>query len=205
MDRDEGLDKDRNRRYETANALAHDLERYLADEPVQAGPPSLAYRLRKFVKRKKRTVATGVVLGMVTLGAIAATAGSIGWAIRDRQAREGVIEEHAVQAIEIAENSLSKGDMGEASTFMQQAEAVLATSVPRPEVRDRFREDQKLLSQLGAEYDLANQFNQYKVEDIYFVNAELEVKCREMVRLLPKHCAHPRLSRRKPRTPGEAY
>ena len=126
------LDKDRNRRYETANALAHDLERYLADEPVQAGPPSLAYRLRKFVKRKKRTVATGFVLGTVTLGAVAATAGSVGWAIRDRQAREGVIEEHAVQALEIAENSLSKGDMGEASTFMQQAEAVLATSEPRP-------------------------------------------------------------------------
>src|SRR5262249_40672069 len=37
------LDKDRNRRYETANAFAADVQRYLADEPVQAGPPSSWY------------------------------------------------------------------------------------------------------------------------------------------------------------------
>src|SRR5271157_1275105 len=41
------LEKDRNRRYETANGLASDVQRYLADEPVQAGPPSARYRLKK--------------------------------------------------------------------------------------------------------------------------------------------------------------
>src|SRR6266704_57759 len=41
------LEKDRNRRYESANGLAIDLQRYLADEPVEAGPPSAGYRLRK--------------------------------------------------------------------------------------------------------------------------------------------------------------
>ena len=40
------LDKDRNRRYTTANSLAHDIERYLRDEPVEACPPSASYRLR---------------------------------------------------------------------------------------------------------------------------------------------------------------
>ena len=45
------LEKDRNRRYETANGFAVDVQRYLADEPVQACPPSLAYRLRKFARR----------------------------------------------------------------------------------------------------------------------------------------------------------
>jgi serine/threonine protein kinase len=44
------LEKDRNRRYETANGLAMDLRRYLADEPVQACPPSTVYRLRKFAQ-----------------------------------------------------------------------------------------------------------------------------------------------------------
>ena len=39
------LEKDRNRRYETANGFARDVQRYLADEPVQACPPSAAYRL----------------------------------------------------------------------------------------------------------------------------------------------------------------
>src|SRR6185369_11541969 len=45
------LEKDRNRRYETANGFAMDLQRYLADEAVQACPPSTAYRLRKLVRR----------------------------------------------------------------------------------------------------------------------------------------------------------
>ena len=47
------LEKDRNRRYETANGFAMDVQRYLADEPVQACPPSAGYRLRKFLQRHK--------------------------------------------------------------------------------------------------------------------------------------------------------
>jgi serine/threonine protein kinase len=45
------LEKDRTRRYETANGLARDLERYLHDEPVEACPPSTAYRLKKLLRR----------------------------------------------------------------------------------------------------------------------------------------------------------
>jgi serine/threonine protein kinase/Flp pilus assembly protein TadD len=47
------LEKDRNRRYETANGLVRDIERYLHDEPVQACPPSAAYRFGKFARRNK--------------------------------------------------------------------------------------------------------------------------------------------------------
>ena len=47
------LEKDRNRRYETANGLAADLQRYLDDEPVQACPPSAATGSRKFARRNK--------------------------------------------------------------------------------------------------------------------------------------------------------
>ena len=80
------LDKDRNRRYETANGFARDVERYLADEPVVAGPPSTSYRLRKFVHRNKgRVIAAGVfatllllVVGLVLYG--------VWWA--DRQSAE---------------------------------------------------------------------------------------------------------------------
>jgi len=56
------LEKDRDRRYETANGLVHDVERYLADEPVQAGPPSAAYRFRKFARRNKVALATSVIV-----------------------------------------------------------------------------------------------------------------------------------------------
>ena len=58
------LEKDRSRRYETANGFATDVQRYLADEPVQACPPSAGYRLRKFARRNKRALATLPRLGM---------------------------------------------------------------------------------------------------------------------------------------------
>ena len=47
------LEKDRTRRYETANGLAKDIERHLLSEPVQARPPSQVYRFRRFAKRNK--------------------------------------------------------------------------------------------------------------------------------------------------------
>jgi eukaryotic-like serine/threonine-protein kinase len=61
------LEKDRTRRYETAGAFAADIRLYLADEPVQACPPSAGYRARKFVRRNKAGVATaaGVVLAVL--------------------------------------------------------------------------------------------------------------------------------------------
>jgi tetratricopeptide (TPR) repeat protein/serine/threonine protein kinase len=78
------LEKDRNRRYETANGFALDVQRYLADEPVQACPPSAAYRLRKFARRNKgRLAVAGLILFfLVVLG------GGGGWVVRDRAARE---------------------------------------------------------------------------------------------------------------------
>src|ERR1051325_2855375 len=61
------LEKDRTRRYETANGLAADIRRHLANEPVIARPPSTAYKLRKFVRRNKLAVgaAAAVVLAML--------------------------------------------------------------------------------------------------------------------------------------------
>ncbi|OAI56198.1 hypothetical protein AYO49_00925 [Verrucomicrobiaceae bacterium SCGC AG-212-N21] len=51
------LEKDRSRRYETANGFANDIQRYLADEPVEACPPSAAYRFRKFARRNRGALA----------------------------------------------------------------------------------------------------------------------------------------------------
>jgi tetratricopeptide (TPR) repeat protein len=60
------LEKDRIRRYETANQLAMDIERHLQDEPVTAGAPSAGYRLRKFVRRHR----TGVMFGLLVAAAL---------------------------------------------------------------------------------------------------------------------------------------
>jgi eukaryotic-like serine/threonine-protein kinase len=63
------LEKERGRRYETANGLATDIEHYLHDEPVLAGPPSRAYRLRKLVRRNKVAIVTaGVIAASLLMG-----------------------------------------------------------------------------------------------------------------------------------------
>jgi serine/threonine protein kinase len=61
------LEKDRARRYETANGLARDIQRYLDGDPVEAGPPSRVYRLRKFARKHRvgLTAVSAVVLALL--------------------------------------------------------------------------------------------------------------------------------------------
>ena len=63
------LEKDRSRRYETANEFASDIERYLKDEPVSAGPPSAAYRFRKFARRNSgKLIAVSMIAFLLVTG-----------------------------------------------------------------------------------------------------------------------------------------
>ncbi|HXE51470.1 MAG TPA: serine/threonine-protein kinase [Tepidisphaeraceae bacterium] len=65
------LEKDRARRYETADALARDVQRYLNDEPVEASPPSATYRTLKLIRRHKReAVAVFAVVAVLFMGII---------------------------------------------------------------------------------------------------------------------------------------
>lgn len=83
------LEKDRARRYETVNAMAQEIRRFLSDEPVLAGPPSAAYRTSKFMRRHR----VGVTLALVVLLASVTAAGSLSFALiesnRQRRAAEG--------------------------------------------------------------------------------------------------------------------
>src|SRR5262249_51135912 len=77
------LEKDRSRRYETANGLALDIERYLHDEPVTAGPPSATYRFRKFARRNRAVLLTVAVAALaLVVGALV----SVWQAVRARRA-----------------------------------------------------------------------------------------------------------------------
>ncbi len=66
------LEKDRNRRYESASAFAADVQRYLQDEPVLACPPSTLYRLRKFARRHKGSLSAA---GLALLGLLGVVGG----------------------------------------------------------------------------------------------------------------------------------
>jgi eukaryotic-like serine/threonine-protein kinase len=91
------LEKDRDRRYATANGFAADVQRYLADEPVSAGPPSRVYRMRKFVRRNKASVLAASLVVVALLAGVVGT--SIGMVRADR-AR--VAEERQREAAENA-------------------------------------------------------------------------------------------------------
>src|SRR5262249_5976224 len=71
------LEKDRNRRYETASAFAGDIQRHLREEPIEARPPSAWYRFRKMVRRNKAAMTTAaLVAAALVLGILGTT---LGW------------------------------------------------------------------------------------------------------------------------------
>jgi serine/threonine protein kinase len=90
------LEKDRTRRYETANGLAADLKRHLNNEPVVARPPSTAYKFQKFFRRNKVSFgAATVVLAALFLGIIATTLQSV----RATRAKHEALAAQAQEAI----------------------------------------------------------------------------------------------------------
>jgi serine/threonine protein kinase/Tfp pilus assembly protein PilF len=96
------LEKDRARRYETANGLAMDIQRHLNHEPVQAGPPSTAYRIRKFVRRNRLGVMTAAAIFVLLLGGIAGTTWGLLSAIEARDA-EVIARRDAQASLRLAE------------------------------------------------------------------------------------------------------
>ena len=83
------LEKDRTRRYESAGGLARDVERYLADEPVDACPPSKAYRLRRFTRKHRKPIAAAAALLIVLIAGVVTST----WqALRAARAEQRAIE-----------------------------------------------------------------------------------------------------------------
>jgi serine/threonine protein kinase len=89
------LEKDRNRRYETAKDFAVDVQRYLNDEPVLACPPSAGYRLRKFARRNKGLLTATMLI------AIALVVGTVvsAWQARNANVRRVEAETARQEAI----------------------------------------------------------------------------------------------------------
>jgi WD40 repeat protein len=112
------LEKDRNRRYETAASLAADVGRFLADEPVQACPPSAWYRFRKLARRNRRALATASVLALAALVGVGALAAStvLVWKA-NKELKESVERERReayFQRITVAHRELSADNLAAA-------------------------------------------------------------------------------------------
>jgi tetratricopeptide (TPR) repeat protein len=91
------LEKQRDRRYATANGLTRDIQRFLADEPVEARPPSAGYRLRKFVRRNRGAVLAAALVALAVLAGVAGVA--VQW-------REAVYQRNQAEAARVeAENN----------------------------------------------------------------------------------------------------
>jgi serine/threonine protein kinase len=99
------LEKDRTRRYETANGLVRDVERYLADEPVEACPPAAGYRLRKFA-RKHRAALAGTAAFALLLTAGAAVCAWQAWRATRAEADARAASGAEKEARELAERRL---------------------------------------------------------------------------------------------------
>jgi hypothetical protein len=155
------LEKDRGRRYETANGLAVDIQRYLNNEPVLARPPSRLYRLQKFARRNKvmftATVAVTVALvsglGLATIGFVRARAERNQAVAAERRAQQ---EKQAADEARLqAQDSESKARTAELLTRqrayvsdmnlvqqawdegrLQRAQALLSAYVPKPREPD---------------------------------------------------------------------
>ncbi len=135
------LEKDRTRRYDTANGVAADLKRHLDNEPVTARPPSTAYRLQKLVRRNKLAFAAGAV---ITASLVIGIAASVWQAVRATRAeREQTHLREVAEAAErtvaeqrdLAQNRLLESLISEAQSIRQARRVGY-----RREVNDRIRQ-----------------------------------------------------------------
>ena len=119
------LEKDRNRRYESASALAADVKRYLAKEPVQACPPTFTYRCGKLISRNKPfVIASALVVSALVVGTIGATWGML----RADDARREAIQETRRKERALLEKgvALDAARQSEYARSIQLWEAMLA-------------------------------------------------------------------------------
>jgi len=154
------IDKDPDRRYTTIAALAQDLERFLRHEPLEAGPPSRSYRIRKFVRRNKVPVILG---GFAVAALLLATLSMLffGLAAEQSRAREEVQRKSAErQAQRVRDinsflltdlfSSVDAGVLGPDASLVQLLEEV------EPLIGNRFEGDADMLALLHSNFATMN-------------------------------------------------
>jgi serine/threonine protein kinase/cytochrome c-type biogenesis protein CcmH/NrfG len=115
------LEKDRNRRYESASALAADVDRYLGQQPMIAGPPSLAYRFSKYAQRNKaKLIAASLAFSVLLIGVISA-----GGAALQAQQERRELTQAVEQSLAEARTAIEAGDLALARRKVKLAQSSL--------------------------------------------------------------------------------
>jgi eukaryotic-like serine/threonine-protein kinase len=138
------LEKDRTRRYETANGMAMDIQRYLTNEPIVARPPSTIYRFQKLVRRNKTLfVATSAGVAMLVIGLIL----SLYLFIQEKAALK-----REVAAEQVAEQLKEKAQQDAATTQqILRAELLLMS--------EQYNESEAIISQIPPHQTLVPFYN----------------------------------------------
>jgi eukaryotic-like serine/threonine-protein kinase len=113
------MEKDRQRRYETANGLGMDIQRYLDGDAVHAAPPSRTYLVRKFVRRNRGPVIAAAVVAFVLVGGLIGTSYGLRQAIQAREAEAA--------AKLTAQSQAERAVRAEAQTRQRAAELTLVS------------------------------------------------------------------------------
>jgi tetratricopeptide (TPR) repeat protein len=148
------LEKDRTRRYETANGIALDVQRYLANEPISARPPSKLYRLQKTILRNKLLfIGLGVITLMLVVGLIVVTASLA----QERKARQeadaaSIRSQEATKFLKAILNGIGPGvARGRDTAIVQEILDATVTNIG-PELSNQPAVEADLLSFLGKLY-----------------------------------------------------
>lgn len=180
------LEKDRSQRYETANAIARELERYLADEPVEAGPPSAFYRLRKVAYKHRRLLGTAAAFLCLILVSGAVTLKQA-WKLaeiekeklrqvedlsRERIRRIRMVSSALVRARELRDLARARASYlslwAEAQSMARRAEALLEDRAAEPALAQQVQELLRELEDEGADRWLVA-----RLEEIRWLQAQV--------------------------------
>ncbi len=189
------LEKQRDRRYETASSLARDLERFLASEPIEARPPSSGYLILKFLNRNKATVtAASIVLVCLVSGALVALWGwhearsqqEIAQTALTKETEQRLEAERQRSIAELAVNAekLARQQERERSDQVARANTVLASIFKGLNPHETEADDQPLQVKLGEQLlSVVGQLSQNSVGDA-LQTADLQVTLGEALYFL---------------------
>src|SRR5262249_38600798 len=126
-------------RYDTANAFAADVQRYLADEPVQAGPPSAGYRFRKFARRNRG------LLALAAAGVLVVLLGVVGlainnWMVTREKGQKELALERAVREKERADQNLARARQAVKEYLLKTSDSPLLKSADFQNLRKELLE-----------------------------------------------------------------